>query len=149
MSLYYQHNGLKVITSKLLLSPTDSMSGRRRVYRLTAPFTVMIKATGVNSTIRVPKDFDTDLATIPLIAQVFIGSRDDRGVAEAAVVHDWLCVQDAPRVYANSTMYYLLLAMSVPRWRAAAIFSALQLFGYKSIPSRLWRRVKELCSLET
>jgi hypothetical protein len=147
--MYYKRNGLKVLASDLALYPTSQMSGRRRIYRLVKHFRIHITMDGVKNVISVPAGFATDMATIPLVAQLLIGSRDDPGVAEAAVAHDWLCTQDAPREYANATMWVIMLALGVPRWRATAIYLALMLFGYKSLPSRLWRMIRGFQPLES
>jgi hypothetical protein len=138
--MYYKKNGLKVMVSDLELAPTQEMSGRRRVYRLIIPLDVSITASGVQSGVSVPAGFTTDLATIPLVAQVFLGGRDAPGVAEAAVIHDWLCETNAPRSFANSCLFCLLLAFNVPRWKALCFYFAVSVFGYKSWLSVLKRK---------
>lgn len=146
---HYKSNGSSVDFSRLVLLPTGEMSGRRRVYQLGAPFWVYITADGLQHTIRVPQSFASDLATIPTVAQILIGNRDAPGVAECSVVHDWLCHVNAPRELANTTMWWLLLATGVPRWKATAIYLALMVFGYKSPWSRLWRWIGSISPMET
>src|SRR3990172_290187 len=149
MSTTYQRNGLKINVSRLLISPTNLMNGRRRVYMVTSPFKVIVRGVGLYENITVPNGFQTDFATIPLLAQVFIGARDNPGVLEASVIHDSACVNNWQREKANTMMYWMMLAFGVRRWRAAAIYLALMCFGYKSPVSRLARRIRSFFNMET
>jgi hypothetical protein len=149
MTTEYQRNGLKITVSDLLLSPTNLMAGRRRVYMVTSPFRVIVRGTGLYENIEVSSGFQTDLATIPLLAQVFIGARDNPGVLEASVIHDFACVNNWPREKANTMMYWMMLAFGVTRWRAAAIYLALMCFGYKSPLARLVRCFRQFFNMET
>jgi hypothetical protein len=109
----------------------------------------MVRSDGVYETLTVPPGFQTDLATIPIFAQVFIGGRDDPGVGECAVAHDYMTINNLPREFCNTKMWHLMLALNVPRWRATAIYLALMMFGYKSPVSRLVKRIHGFFNMET
>lgn len=146
----YQYNGLKItIPRELSMHPTNMMTGRRRVYKLERPFAVYIRSDGVYENYVVPAGFTTDLATIPLLAQVFVGGNDAPGVAEASVFHDWACVNGHPRSYTNSKLFYLMLAFKVPYWKALAFYAAVSVFGYGSWFSRVYNRICAWLNLET
>jgi hypothetical protein len=145
----YKHNGLSIKLSDLRAEPTQKMNGRRRVWRLAMTYHLTVTADGLTESLIIPIGFQTDFATMPLVASLLLGGRDDPGVAEAALVHDFCCVKDLPREYCNTKMWYLMLAMGVPRWKATAIYVALMLFGYKSPCARLKQWVTGWLSLET
>jgi hypothetical protein len=146
----YRYNGLKItIPRPLVLCPTNMMSGRRRVYRLEREFSIYIRSDGAYENYEVPAGFATDLATIPLLAQVFVGGNDAPGVAEASVFHDWACVQGMPRSYANSKLFYLMLAFKAPYWKALAFYAAVSMFGYGSLVARVCKRIRGWLDLET
>ena len=145
----YRHNGLTIKLSDMHATPTGDMNGRRRVWALTRTYHLTVTADGLTETMIIPFGFRTDFATMPFVAQMLLGGRDDPGVAEAALVHDYCCVKNLPREYCNTKMWYLMLAMGVSRWKATAIYVALQIAGYKSPVSKLATRIKTWISLET
>lgn len=116
--------------SKLLLRPTSKKNGRRRIWVLERDFHVEVCFAGGSLVITVPHGFETDLASIPMVAQLFLGGRDD--YAEEAVVHDFLCVEKMPRFFTNSTMRVLMKLLDRPHWKILCVFYALMVFGYGS-----------------
>jgi hypothetical protein len=116
--------------STLLLEPTKKRNGRRRVWRLRQEFEAVIHFSGGKMVIKVPEGYETDLASIPMFAQLIIGGRDD--YAEESVIHDWLCDNLQPRFFTNATMRILMKLLNRPRWKIVAVFYALMFFGYGS-----------------
>lgn len=116
--------------STLLLEPTKKKNGRRRVWRLRDDFDAEIHFVGGLLEIHIPAGFETDLASIPLGAQLFLGGRDD--FAEEAVIHDWLCVHQQPRFFTNAVMRIVMKLMERPHWKILSVYYALMFFGYGS-----------------
>lgn len=126
--------------STLLLEPTKKRNGRRRVWRLREPFEAIIHYPGGEMVITIPAGYETDLASIPLVAQVFLGGRDE--YAEEAVVHDWLCDHSMPRFFTNAQMRILMEVLNRPHWKILSVFYALMFFGYGSPIFNLFTRRK-------
>lgn len=116
--------------STLLLEPTKKYNGRRRVYRLREPFNVDIFHACGDERIEIPKGYETDLASIPLLCQVFLGGRDD--YTEEAIVHDFLCDKEMPRFFTNAKMRVLMSLLGRPKWKTLCVYYGLMIFGYGS-----------------
>jgi hypothetical protein len=114
--------------------PLNQWSGRRRQHALLQDFSLIIVSQGMTNQVTVPKGFITDWATVPLFCQLILGNRDD--YAEAACLHDYLCVTNVPYFVANSWMRSAMFALGAPRWKRVAFFYALMIFGYDSSASR-------------
>lgn len=132
--------GSSFFVSPLRMQATAKSNGRRRIFRLTATFYVRWVGNGVSFELRVPRGFETDLASMPMAAQILLGDRNSPGVAEAAVAHDWLCQHRAPRAVANCCFNTIMMVSKVRRWKRVLIVAAVWMFGYQSFWSRLTLR---------
>jgi len=128
---------LKSEITELKLIPTNKSRWGRRVFKLEEPFIFKIHNCGINIDIEIPADFETDLASIPLICQPFIGAATE--FLEEATIHDFLCDNGYPRFFANSMMRIIMEFMERPAWKQKVIFWTLMAFGYGSLPLRLTR----------
>jgi hypothetical protein len=132
----------RVSCTDLYLRVRDTYNGRRRKFELAHSFSVRLYD-GESDTpfyaIMVPAGYQTDLASIPLIATPIVGDR--ACFAEESVVHDWLCDQGSSPFYAHSIMRMIMHARKHPRWKCWAIFYALMFFGYGSFVYRTCARV--------
>ena len=150
MKMFTKQN-LTISVSDLRIEATDTFTGRRRLWKLTDDFRIEVRARGLNYSIVVPRGFETDFATLPLVAQIALGNRDT--YVYAATAHDFLCVIKAPRWLANPTMIGILSAMGCPWWKRQLFAWGLFLFGYGSRPSRLFyataEKVKKWFNLQT
>jgi len=136
-------NGLRVESSELMLVPTDNYNGRRRIYKLGLPYSLTMLFEGGSCEIRVPTSFRTDLASLPIFAQIILGNRDDRGIMEAAIIHDWVCCRRLPAPIANGYMLLVMIVFGVPRWKRILILFGLTYFGYRSPISKFFKKAKE------
>lgn len=97
-------------------------------FRLSEPFMV-----GINHTIEVvPKDFITDLASIPRVLWS-IYSPNDTATIRAAVLHDYMyrCNTQYTRKQADTIFYYALKQSGVSTWRASKYYYAVRFLGWK------------------
>jgi hypothetical protein len=84
----------------------------------------------------VPPGFDTDLASIPTMAQGIPGFQPTGLSRKPAVLHDWLyACADRPRMACDAAFYDALLAEGVPEPVARIYYKAVRVFGGES-----WRR---------
>lgn len=119
--------------SGIILEPTDKYNGRRRIYRLQQAFKFSLSFKGGSESINIPAGYETDLASLPVILQVILGNRDDCGILESSLIHDWLCDNNQPRFFTNAKMRQVQYVLGVPRWKRWAFFYGLMAFGYKSV----------------
>jgi len=125
-------NGLEFTVSHLWVEPQDSYHGSRRIYTLVKPFHVTMKSAGCYLDVLVPVGFSSDFATFPIVVQFVLGGNDAVGTCEAAIIHDYACVNKLPASVANALMLAVLTVFSVPRWKRGLIFIGLSLFGYRT-----------------
>jgi len=136
----WKRNGLTIKMTPLQTEPIDQWTGRRRQHKLLQDFTLIIVSEGMTQTVTVPKGFVTDWATVPLFCQLILGNHDD--YAEAAALHDYLCVTHVPYFVANSWMRSAMFALGAPKWKRIAFFYALMFFGYDSPLSHFFAKIK-------
>ena len=86
-------------------------------------------------TIAVPSGFFSDLASIPWLFRRLI-ARDDQGVREASILHDWLysrrSATDHPGMLkreADCLFLQVMLDLNTPRYQAYLAYWAVALFG--------------------
>ena len=137
-------NGLDFTVSHLALEPTDRMIGHRRVYRLERDFGVTLRFNGGYMELVAPRGFETDLASLPLIVELFIGRRDSPGLAECSILHDLSCERKLPRGIATAFMLATMVCFGVRPWKRAGIICALTLFGYQTRALRIVGKIKNL-----
>lgn len=102
--------------------------------RLTAPL-VYVGIDGV--VVTVPAGFESDLASVPQLAQALIGKVDDH--AAAAVLHDWLyATAIEPRAEADAVFLDAMQACAVPAWKRRLMWAAVRLGGGRHFPSRAY-----------
>ena len=129
-------NGLRVLTTPIEVRATDTKWGRRRVYELLKPYSVIMKTREFNLSVDVPAGYQTDFGSVPIIAQVLLGNRDN--YLHSFLAHDALCDQHFPPFIANGVLRMIMLATGVPMWKRLTYYYALQIMGYGSPPRRLW-----------
>jgi hypothetical protein len=137
-------NGLAFTVSHLWLEPTDRYHGSRRIYRLVKPFHITMKSEGCYLDTLVPIGFESDFATFPLVVQLILGGNDAVGTCEAAIIHDYACVNRLPSSVANALMLAVLTVFGVPKWRRALIFIGLSVFGYRTPLLKLAQFIRRL-----
>jgi hypothetical protein len=76
--------------------------------------------------IRVPKGFETDLASVPRFLRSLVSKVD--GI-EAAVVHDYLYVTAESTKDVADKLFYLMLENAVPQWKRYFMYLAVYFFG--------------------
>ena len=110
------------------------------MHLLTKPFYIDISSTKwstlshMSQVIKVPMHYKTDLGTIPLIAQLFLGGRDD--YAEIYVLHDWCCDNHIPYFISNAWLRSGLYCVGCPWYKRLPIYYAVMVFGYDSLFSK-------------
>lgn len=124
--------------SGIILTPTNKYNGRRRVYKLKQEFVFTLRYQGGVEKLRIPKDYETDLATLPVALQLILGNRDD--YLEESIIHDWLCDNNQPRFFTNAKMRQVMYVLGRPRWKRWCIFYGLMIFGYKSLVMEFFSR---------
>lgn len=144
-SLTWGHNGLTVKMTPIHMEPTSTYNGRRRVWRLLKPFSLDIASTkhpdGVmHQFFDLPKDFESDFASMPMLSQIILGGRDDFLIA--SLVHDSMCNEHLPGFLTNATMRIIMAAEGISWWRRTAIFYTLMVFGYGSPIYRMCGAIK-------
>lgn len=79
----------------------------------------------------VPKDFDTDLASIPRIAWSIM-SPSHSSLIRPAIVHDWLYRKtcDFSRRQTDLILYHMLINDGVSHFRATIMYYAVRTFGW-------------------
>ena len=139
-------NGNEIVYRKIQYVWTDEYNGRRRKAKLVNEFSVLIKVqengskdSGLHILVNIPAGYKTDFASIPFIAQVFLGDRIQ--FAEESIAHDWLCDRNAPRFLANATMRIIMESMGRPKWKVLAVYYALMIAGYGSPIFRLFTKL--------
>lgn len=117
---------------------TETAGTRRkdRLYLLLSPFGFASSLIG--QVITVPAGFETDMASIPHLIQPFI-QKDEGGILEAAVIHDYLYSKEGPKVTRKQADQVFLEAMTIgkvgPVKRGMA-FNAVRWFGGRSWKKR-------------
>jgi hypothetical protein len=95
---------------------------------LTSPVTLEITGEA-HAAITVPKDFAYDMASIPRLLW-FIIPRDDRRIARAATIHDYLyATQSLPRAMADAIFMETMKQDGMPYIKRKACYLAVRLFG--------------------
>ncbi len=95
-------------------------------YRTCEPMRVKIDG----KKITVPKNFKTDLASIPRILWPIFAPQYS-GFVAPAILHDYLyrCHSDANRQFADDVLYSALLTEDVTAFTASKFYTAARLFG--------------------
>ncbi len=94
------------------------------------PFRIRFRYEGETEwrNVTVPVGFETDLASVPRIARMFVSKSD---AIEASVVHDYLYkMRIVDRETADAIFFALMRQdSSLPAWRARVMFGAVRVFG--------------------
>lgn len=146
MNLYRYYNGgvfeLHITTPQL--EPTDRYNGSRRIYRLTERFCIRITYPGGSFNVTIPKGFETDFASFPLILQLILGNRDD--YLEESILHDWLYREGIPVFFSNAAMRIVMTQLRRPAWKRWCVFYGLMFLGTRApgwqIIAHLWQKRK-------
>ena len=101
--------------------------------------------------IRVPSNFETDLASVP---RAFYSLFPPWGVyGEAAILHDWLYWhQGKSKPDADAIFLEAMTALGVQRWKRTCLYLAVRLFGRSAwdnnalIGSQGYSRIRTRCS---
>lgn len=126
------------------LEPTDRWNGSRRIYRLTQSFSVCIVYLGGALELVVPRGFETDLASFPMLLQLVLGNRDD--YLEESILHDWLYREGIPVFFANAMMRVVMTQLRRKAWKRWCVFYGLMFLGYRA---PLWQRLRSTFKRES
>ena len=88
------------------LEPTGKKRWGRKVYRFTQDYRYSFYRNGVLLEILIPKGYETDFASIPWPLHYII--HPDWKWARAALVHDWLCSDKAPRFITDAIFRHIM-----------------------------------------
>jgi hypothetical protein len=100
----------------------------RTLYELMRSFTFTYQIGPRKDTIKVPKGFVTDYATIPRIFWNIFPPNGE--YSRASVVHDYLYrLESCPRYLADAIFYEGMRILNVPLWKRLTIYYAVRLFG--------------------
>lgn len=135
--------GVKVGRPQPSLSPIPNS---KRLWRLEEDHTVVLwPDTPMSWPITVPAGFETDGASVPRILHSALNPFHPQ-VLEAALVHDWICVESSlhkcytMRMTGDMVFYYLLAANGVPYWKRAIMYTCVRLYGrHVHKPQWSWR----------
>lgn len=106
--------------------------GTDRLYELTEPFG--LRSTLLDRTFLVPIGFVTDMASIPRAVQLVI-QKDEGGILEAAIIHDWLYSKEGPPISRKDADRILLEGMTISgvgRVKRGLVYNAVRWFGGRS-----------------
>lgn len=114
-----------IITKRPVLTPHKTKDEH---FRLSEPFTVFVD----QSVITVPKGFESDGASIPLLYRGELPAWGAR-YGEAAIVHDYLYREHQPGIdkkRADLIFYEIMKYRRYHWWKARMMYTAVKLFGY-------------------
>jgi hypothetical protein len=125
-------------TTPLIIRVEQRERSGRGVFTVQLPFIYEIGCEGSGKEIIVPKGFETDFASIPRIARLFISPVGLH--AKAALVHDLLYSNrnhTMTRLQADNVFLEAMGVLKVPLFRRTAIYLAVCSFGWIA-----WRKNK-------
>lgn len=98
-------------------------------WRLMQPLSWEIGFKGSGLVWTVPAQFETDLASIPMLARL-VFDRGDARYAKASALHDHMLDGGVDRLTAGAEFHAALRADGVVRWRRLVMFLAVALWRY-------------------
>jgi len=109
-------------------SPLILMMLPHRQWSVHESFEYHVGQLGSGIVIRVPKGFQTDLASIPRIVWPILPPHGYYG--KAAVIHDY-CYDHAieSKRWADDVLLEAMDVLGIPRWKKIVIYWAVRLFG--------------------
>jgi hypothetical protein len=117
-------------TAPLRVEITQREREGRTLARLLEPFSYFVGGEGSADVVIVPRDFETDFASVPwLFRRIFpaLGPW-----AKAAVVHDYLYANRLrPREDCDAVFYEAMGVLGVPQWKRSLMHGAVRVFGGK------------------
>lgn len=105
----------------------------KRIWTVMEEFSYDVGTLGSGETIRAPKGFNTDLASVPRILWSIFPTDSD--YAQAAVLHDWLCFNKGlvERLYDSKQVCKIflesMLVLKTPKVTAYPMYLGVRLFG--------------------
>jgi hypothetical protein len=136
----FRHYNSGIFTLELTvpqLEPTDKWNGSRRVHRLTRNFHINIQFPGGILSMLIPRGFESDMASFPMLLQLILGNRDD--YLEESLIHDWLYREGIPVFFANAMMRVVMTQLRRKAWKRWVVFYGLMFLGYRA-PGWQWLR---------
>lgn len=105
----------------------------RRRWMVYEKFEYHVGQLGSGIVIRVPKGFETDLASVPRIFWPILPPHGYYG--KAAVIHDY-CYENAieDRKWADDLFFEAMGVLGVPQWKRLMIYWGVRLFGWIHYP---------------
>jgi hypothetical protein len=142
---YIEIGDFKRIKHKFYLSHTEVKLDRIKgtnIYKLRNSLHLTIASidyeinSHFNSSVAVPSNFTTDLASIPNFLRFLV--RPDGPWAVASIVHDFLYTQEAccPRWMADIQLFVILRAFGVPLITCSVFWTSVTLFGWMFYPTK-------------
>lgn len=88
---------------------------------------------GLLSAIVIPRNFHTDLGSIPWLLKIIPGFRPTDPGKRAFLVHDWCYRKQLDdRRLIDAVMYAALVADGMAKWQAFLCWAGVRLFGWKA-----------------
>ena len=94
-----------------------------RMFQLAASYTVLYERDGVDETYTVPRNFPTDLSSVPRLARWFASATD---AIEPSIVHDAKCRFEDERDDADALFLALMMALAMEQpsgWRRTQLIA--------------------------
>lgn len=125
-------------TSPLIVRVEPRERSGRGIYTVMQPFIYLVGDMESDVVIMVDAGFETDLASIPRLARLFISPSGLH--AKASVLHDALyrrkagvssgCEYLVERHHADDVYNEAMQVSNVPRWRRRVIYAVVRAFGW-------------------
>ena len=118
-----------MFTTKLQAEETSKSSAGRPIDRLLAPLVWNSASDGISGLpVTVPKDFETDYASVPFWLRWIFHPRGPW--RKAPVVHDYLCVSKImSRFLADSVYREIMRELGAPWWRRVAMYYGVRTYA--------------------
>jgi hypothetical protein len=114
---------------ELIIKDTGRLTIGKPIYKLHQSLTFEYKVNGGGLKITVPKDFETDFASIP---RIFWSIMPPVGrYSKAAVLHDYLYhLPNCSRFLADALFREAMKQLGVSLWKRLVIFYSVRFFGW-------------------
>ena len=117
----------------------DEIVNGRCLVRLLRPLVYRLRIGNFRLIIAVPKEFISDLTSIPRLLWPFFPP--DGPYLKAAIFHDYLYSIGAPRWLCDSVFRHVMEATNTPRAKRVVLFYGVRFGGWVA-----WRRHRRLCT---
>ena len=121
-------NAFPIQQEQLVIKDTGKCQHGRQFYELVEPLTFEYRVNGGGLTIKVPKGFETDFASIPRIFWPILPPFGR--YTKAAIIHDYLYgLEGCSRWLADAIFREAMCQLGVPWYKRIPIYYAVRFFG--------------------